>query len=140
MAGYVGLFIVIIGALVMLLDQGKDVRKHVEGVQDLRVDVQAVRREAKEFDKVLDERMTVIASRQEKLEKQAAEIEQDVASVHEHLAKVRKEQARFRNTIAPRQINPKLKAAYSGEPVRVELVERKKQFEKVKKQIQGLSK
>lgn len=131
----------LVGAMLVIIDQGKMYWDTRESVQFAKTATVQALSEAKDGQEEIKRALAGVFDRQMNIEGKLASVEVTAqrrdAETAELIEKFRREQARLRNTIAPRQPNPKLQSAasaYDAEKVRAELEAIKK---RIKRTVRG---
>lgn len=136
---YAGLGVIIIGAILILVDQAQTYWDAKASVDATKATVSSVVGKVEKTEEEWKNGMTSVYNRQMDIEAKLAaaevKLQKAYAEADEKMALFRKEQARLRNTIAPRQINPAIKAPdapkYDGEKVRRDLEALQKKFDAI---------
>mgnify|MGYP003452323987 CR=1 FL=1 len=141
---YLGLGMIVVGALIMFMDGGKDFESYRSTVNDLKGEIQTF----KEYRAQLDKSLSVISvgvSDQlqdgKKTEQKVDNLEKEVLSVQEHLAKTRETLMRLRERVQPKKVQVTHVGAIPVEiHSQLQTNARRDLVDKVKKQIKVLEK
>ena len=137
MMSYAGLIVMVVGAILILVDQGQALWDARASVDSAKLSVVTAVADIKKTDEDLRGGLTSVFNRQMEIERKLAEAEAKVLAAttesNERIAAFTKEQRRLRNTIAPRQMNPKIRSVppvkYDGSRMRNELKRLQRRFD-----------
>jgi predicted nucleic acid-binding Zn-ribbon protein len=140
---YLGLGMMVIGALIVYLDGGKDFNSYKETVNDLKGEIQTFKDYRIQLDRSLTEISTGFSDQlmnNEKTEQRVKSVEKEIVSVQDHLAKTRESLMRLREKITPKKVQVTHVGAIPVEIHQSLTNNRKDLVNKVKKQLQVLEK
>lgn len=138
MMSYAGIAVAMIGLVMIIVDQSIAHWDAKESVEATKVTVSRAVADIEKTEETLKNGYTTTINRQFTIEQKLADAELRLATVQREaeakIAAFTKEQAKLRNTIAPRQINPKIAAPapkHDSEKVRMDLEALRKRFDAV---------
>lgn len=132
---YLGLGLIIVGAIFMLLEEGNHIDKHKKEIEQIKVDFLEVSNAQKKIQKSLDD---LTSNVNEQAFKTTA-VQSEIDNVQTHLSKTKDSLVKLQMKIVPKKVQVTHVGAIPVE-IHSEANGRAKLVDKVKKQIKALEK
>lgn len=117
--GYVGLGVILVGAIILFVNQGFDTRKHSDGMEDLKRDLYDKIRDVRQTNDRMSDDLREMKPLCNETIKVAGELTKEVEAMQEHLAKMREQQIWLKDKYLPKRVHMSWKGS---EPVPIAIV------------------